>query len=248
MARRGVAVGFGVATHALFALAITAMVVNLHEGMRWGLGGLRGGGALAANTLLLLQFPLLHSTLLGRRGRALLGRLVPLGLGPDLVTTTFALIGSAQLLLTFALWSPSHVTWWDPSGVWAWVQRTLFAGSWLFLGLALRDAGLSLHTGSLGWTAAARGRKPAYRPFSQRGLFRHVRQPVYLGFALTLWTGPVWTPDRLVLALAWTLYCIVGPRLKERRYARRYGEAFAVYRRRVPFMVPRPRRRPRLAS
>lgn len=248
LTRRGLAIGYGVVTHLVFALGIAAMVVNLHQGMRWGLGALHGPLAVVANTLLLLQFPLVHSLLLTRRGRSLLGRVLPLGLGPDLVTTSFALVGSAQLLLTFTLWSPSGVTWWDPSGTSAWIQGTIFAGSWLFLGLALRDAGLSLHTGSLGWTAAARGRRPTYLSFAQRGLFRHVRQPVYLGFALTLWTGPVWTPDRLALALAWTLYCVAGPRLKERRYARRYGESFAVYRRRVPFMLPKTRRSLPVAS
>lgn len=72
--------------------------------------------------------------------------------------------------------------------------------------------------------------------------FRYTRQPVYLAFALTLWTGPVWTPDKLVLALLWTAYCIVGPRFKERRYLQYYGEEFERYRESVPYWLPRKRR------
>ena len=69
--------------------------------------------------------------------------------------------------------------------------------------------------------------------------FAACRQPIYLGFALTLWTGPVWTPDRLVLALPWTLYCLVGPLWKERRFAALHGDRFDAYRQRVPYIVPR---------
>ena len=52
-------------------------------------------------------------------------------------------------------------------------------------------------------------------------------------------TSPVSTPDRLALAVLWTAYCIAGPRFKERRYERRYGDAFRRYQADVPYMAPR---------
>jgi protein-S-isoprenylcysteine O-methyltransferase Ste14 len=48
----------------------------------------------------------------------------------------------------------------------------------------------------------------------------------------------MWTPDRLVLAILWTGYCVVGPRWKERRYLRFHGEKFAAYQSRVPYWLP----------
>ena len=48
----------------------------------------------------------------------------------------------------------------------------------------------------------------------------------------------LFTSDKLALALLWTAYCIVGPRLKERRYVRRHGEAFRHYQAAVPYMAP----------
>jgi protein-S-isoprenylcysteine O-methyltransferase Ste14 len=87
-----------------------------------------------------------------------------------------------------------------------------------------------------------RGRKPRYPEFAHDGLFAHCRQPIYLGFALTLWTGPTWTPDKLLLALVWSAYCAIGPLHKEARYADRFGPAFAEYRRAVPYMLPRRKR------
>ncbi len=71
------------------------------------------------------------------------------------------------------------------------------------------------------------------------GLFRIIRQPIYVAFAITLWTVPVWTPDQLALAICYTTYCLLAPRLKERRFAARYGEMFERYRANVPYAVLR---------
>lgn len=237
---RRVALAWGILTHLIFAAGVGAMVLSLHQGLRTGLGPGRGWSAAVWNLLLVAQFPLAHSFLLGSRGRAVLERLGPAGLGKPLATTTFALVASAQLVLTFVLWSPSGVVWWEPSGAGLVLHTLLFGATWLLLGKALLDAGLALQTGALGWTAVVRGRLPRFGSFPTGGLFRLVRQPVYIGFALTLWTGPVWTPDRLVLAVAWTAYCLAAPRLKERRMSRRYGADYDRYRASVPYMMPRP--------
>lgn len=233
------ALAYGVACHGAFAVAIALMVVNLHSGMLLGRGPFHGPGAWLANTALLLQFPLLHSFLLTRTGRAVLRRLAPPGVADALAPTTYALTAAVQLLLAFALWSPSGIVWWRPEGVMYVAWLLLFAAAWGFLLKALADGGLGLQTGWIGWTAVLRGRRPDYGPMRDRGLFQRCRQPIYLGFALTLWTGPVWTPDHLLVALVWSAYCLIGPLHKERRHARIYGEHFADYRRRVPYMMPR---------
>ncbi len=120
----------------------------------------------------------------------------------------------------------------------------LYAASWLLLLKSIVDAGFPLQTGLLGWWAVARGRAPVYPPMPRRGLFRLCRQPIYLSFALTLWTVPTWTPDQLCVALVLTGYCVLGPLLKEARFGRTFGAEFAAYRRGVPYFVPRsgPRR------
>jgi protein-S-isoprenylcysteine O-methyltransferase Ste14 len=85
----------------------------------------------------------------------------------------------------------------------------------------------------------AADRKPRFPDMPTAGTFRLIRQPIYVAFALTLWTVPVWTPDQLMLASAYTAYCLLAPRLKERRFARRYGARFAAYKARTPYAVPR---------
>ena len=240
--QRLVALCYGLACHASFAAGIAAMIVSLYTGMRIGRGPFTGLAAIGWDVFLLAQFALLHSFLLTARGRRVLARLAPVGLGAALSTTTFAWVSSLQLLLTFCAWSRLGEVWWEPRGWPLWVVTAAYAASWAFLLKAMGEAGLALQTGFLGWGAVARNREPAFAEFAPRGTFRHVRQPVYLAFACTLWTGPVWTPDHLLLALAWTAYCVFGPRLKERRYLRAYGDRYARYRSTVPYWLPLPRR------
>jgi protein-S-isoprenylcysteine O-methyltransferase Ste14 len=237
--QRALAVGLGAANHALFGLGVGSMMLGLHSGMQTGLGPLRGPAAWLANLALALHFPFLHSYLLTPAGRARLARLVPGGLGRELATTTYAMAASLQLLVVFGLWSPSGVVWWEPAGALRTAFDAAFAASWLLLAKAMWDAGLDVQSGSLGWLSVARGRRPAYGPFPQHGLFRLCRQPVYLAFALTLWTGAVWTPDHLAVALVWTAYCALGARVKERRYLAAFGDEFRAYQRRVGFWWPR---------
>lgn len=238
-AQRVIALVFGVLCHGTFALGIGAMILALYSGLTLCRGRLSGAGAIGANVLLLFQFPIVHSLLLTARGRNWLARMAPRRLGAPLSSTTFALISSLQLLVTFTLWSPSQIVLWEPHGALRIAVTVVFASTWFALMKTMADASLALQTGFLGWGAVVRNRRPQEIRFSQRGTFRYVRQPIYVAFALTLWTGPVWTPDHLAIAIAWTIYCILGPLLKERRYLGFYGKEFRGYQARVPYWLPR---------
>lgn len=243
-AARAAALVAGLGCHVAFAAGVGAMMITLYGGMQGGRGTLRGTSAAVADAALLLQFPLLHSFLLSRPGRRLLGRVLPPPVGPRLVPTTYAVVASLQLLLAFLAWSPSGTVWWAAQGGARVAVTAAFAAAWVALGVAMRDAGLSVQTGSLGWTSVWRDRAPAYPPMPTTGTFRLCRQPVYVAFALTLWTVPVWSPDALAIALTWTAYCVVGPLHKEARFRRAFGAAFEAYVRRTPYWLPVGARRP----
>ena len=238
---RVVAVAYGVACHVLFVLGVGIMMFEMAFGMSRGLGTLPAPWRVAANGALLLQFPVLHSLLLSRGGRRLLGRLAPFGLGARLSTTTYVAIASVQVGLLFLLWTPSGVVWWRAGGFWLATTVALYAAAWLLLLKSIVDAGFPLQVGLLGWWAVARGRKPVYPPMPRRGLFRLCRQPIYVAFALTLWTVPRWTPDQLAVATVLTLYCLLGPLFKEARFLRAFGAEFVRYRRDIPYWLPWPR-------
>ena len=240
--RIALALAAGLVTHAVFAAAVLAMIGAMFFGMSQSLGRVPQPWAWAANLLLLLQFPLVHSLLLTGPGRRWLARALPGPHGGTLATTTYALIASVQLLALFALWTPSGVVWWRAEG-WAFAALcTAYAGAWALLVKASFDAGAEVQSGALGWMSLMAGVRPRFPDMPERGLFALIRQPIYVAFALTLWTVPVWTPDQLLLAGVLTGYCLLAPRLKERRFAARYGARFTRYRAEVPYAVPRLRR------
>ncbi|SEM90777.1 hypothetical protein SAMN04488003_10684 [Loktanella fryxellensis] len=233
------ALAFGIVCHAAFAAGVLAMILAMYHGLAESLGSVPWPWAVLANAALIAQFPIVHSLLLTGRGGKLLARLVPGPHGTTLATTSYAIIASIQLLALFVLWTPSGIVWWRAEGAAFWVMTTLYGASWLVLLKASFDAGAEVQSGALGWMSLLARIRPVFPDMPTQGLFRLIRQPIYVAFALTLWTPPVWTPDQLSLAIALTAYCLIAPRLKERRFASRYGDRFATYRAQVPYALPR---------
>ena len=236
--RIALALTFGVAVHVVFTVAVLAMVLAMYFGMSQSFGTVRWPYAALVNALLVLQFPLVHSLFLTSRGTHWLAKLVPGPHGGTLGTTTYAIIASLQLLALFTLWTPSGIVWWSAEGTALYVLTGAYAAAWLMLLKASWDAGAEVQAGALGWMSLMKNAKPRFPDMPTTGLFHLIRQPIYVAFALTLWTVPVWTPDQLALALALTAYCLAAPKLKERRFQQRYGDRFRAYQRRVPYAVP----------
>ncbi len=241
--RIALALAIGALTHLAFAAGVLAMILAMFFGMSESFGRVPAPWNWLVNAMLILQFPLAHSVLLTPRGGRLLARLIPGPHGKTLATTTYALIASVQLLALFALWTPSGIVWWRAEGAVFWAICTAYAASWLLLIKASFDAGAEVQSGALGWMSLMGRIAPRFPDMPTQGLFRVIRQPIYVAFALTLWTVSVWTPDQLMLAVSFTAYCLLAPRLKERRFAARYGDRFARYRAEVPYVVPRLTRR-----
>jgi ubiquinone biosynthesis O-methyltransferase len=239
--RKSLALVYGGLCHGLFMLAVAVMIYEMFFGLSRSWGAFHAPWSWIGNGLLLLQFPIAHSFLLTRPGKAVLRGMAPGGLGSDLSTTSFVIVASVQIILLFGSWSPSGVIWWQADGSMLVVTTILYAGGWLLLLKSMFDAGITLQIGSLGWWAVFRNRMPVFPPLPTGGLFRICRQPIYVSFTITLWTVPTWTPDQLVLAVVLTIYCLTGPLLKEARFSRVFGGEFEAYRSRHPYWLPIPR-------
>lgn len=238
--RRGLAIFYGTLCHGLFLLAVGFAMVTMYMGMTPGyLVHLPKPLAALWDGLLLLQFPLLHSFLLTRKGGGKLARLAPKRYAGTLSTTLFATAASLQMCLLYLCWSPVGSVWWKAEGLTKAVLTALYLGSWLLLGKSMVDSSLAVQAGYLGWLSLFRGRQPNYPDMPETGLFQHCRHPIYLAYILIVWTVPVWTPDQLAVALCLTTYCLLGPLHKEARYLRRYGPRFESYRSRTPYLLPR---------
>jgi hypothetical protein len=141
------AISSGIFCHISFLAAVGAMILMTHFGMTKSFGRAPTIWGIVCNTLLLAQFPLLHSLLLTKRGGRVLKGLAPRAIGADLTTTTYATIASVQTLALFLLWTPSGIVWWRAHGPVSLAIDAMNAGAWLFLLKAIIDAGLSVQTG-----------------------------------------------------------------------------------------------------
>ena len=233
-----VAFTYGVVCQTLFALAVGVMIAAMFFGMTKGFGAVPKPWSYAANFFLVLQFPFMHSILLSKRGSRFLNFLAPSRYAETLKTTSYAIFASVQLLALFALWTPSGVVWWRAEGYLFYAICGFYASSWMLLIKASYEAGAEVQSGALGWMSLAQDKKPVFPDMPTKGLFSIIRQPIYVSFALTLWTVPVWTPDQLALAIAFTAYCLYAPKLKEARFEKRYGARFRAYRNKVPYALP----------
>ena len=236
--RISIAFSYGVMCHIIFALAVSAMIAAMFFGMSESLGRVPEPWFYVTNGVLALQFPIVHSLLLSARGSRLLKWFAPDDYAQTLSTTTYAMVASLQLLMLFALWTPSGVVWWRAEGTAFYFICALYIMSWLLLIKASYDAGAEVQSGALGWMSLAQDKKPVFPGMPTKGLFRIIRQPIYVSFAMTLWTVPVWTPDQLALAITLTAYCLIAPKLKENRFEKKYGARFRAYQRQVPYVIP----------
>lgn len=238
MTQRWTALFIGLVCHLIFIASLVVMSVSLYQGLSQSWFSLPSKAGWVVNLVLVTQFAFGHSWLLSEKGRRFLAKLAPFGLGKPLATTLYAAVASLQLLVLFLFWSPSHILWTAPEGLAHTTMTGFYLASWLLLLKAMKDAGLEIQLGYLGWHSVWSGQEPIYKSFARSGLFKYTRQPIYLAFTLILWFAPTWTPDHLFLAVALTVYCVAAPLLKEKRYLSWHGDAFRRYQARVPYWIP----------
>jgi protein-S-isoprenylcysteine O-methyltransferase Ste14 len=115
--------------------------------------------------------------------------------------------------------------------------------SWVMLGgqalsaLMLLVAALQTDTLSfIGLRQLFEEEKPG--PLVTRGLYNFARHPLYTFSLLFIWLTPNMSWNSLVFDLGVTLYVFIGAYFEERKLQRDFGEAYAEYKRRTPFLIP----------
>jgi len=196
------------------------------------------GIALVINLGLLSLFAVQHSVMARPWFKRGLVRLIP----EAAERSTYVLASSVALILLFWLWSPLGGTVWDvqnPTG--RAVLYGLFAFGFL---LVLYTTFLINHFDLFGlrqvWLYLL-GREYTSLNFVMPGPYRLVRHPLYVGWLFAFWATPTMTLTHLLFAVVTTAYILVAIRFEERDLIDAHPE-YADYKRRVPMMLPIPRR------
>jgi len=198
--------------------------------------GFAAFGSLLADTLLCLLFFIQHSLMVRRRFRVWLTRSVRSEFHGALYASAS---GGCLLLLTF-LWQPMGAAWWSPPAPVHWsmgalILAALAVGWWGSRSLGEFDA-----LGVKPALDAFDGQKQAGSvPFVVRGPYRWVRHPLYLVSLVIIWSGPVFTADRLLHNLLWTIWIVIGAKLEEKDLVACFGAAYRDYQQTVPMLIPK---------
>jgi protein-S-isoprenylcysteine O-methyltransferase Ste14 len=196
--------------------------------------GLRPRAALVWDAVLCLLFFVQHSTMIRRPFRERLGRVVPAHYQP----AVYSIASGVGLLLLVGLWQHSHVLLLVVEGPLRWVLRGLFVVAGAVFLWAVRALG-SLDTFGLGPIRAhLRGTTSRSLPLAIRGPYRWVRHPLYSLFLVMAWASPDLTADRLLFAVLFTGWIVLGTVLEERDLVRDLGEPYREYQKQVPMLVP----------
>lgn len=158
--------------------------------------------------------------------------------------SVYVLLASLVLMLLFWQWRPiPEVIWSAESGIGQAVGWAVFAAGFAMVLLATF---LIDHFDLFGlkqvWNQFV-GRRPEPPRFVTPLFYRLVRHPLYLGFILAFWGGPVMTVGGLLFAAAMTGYILIAIQLEERDLIKFLGPDYEDYRQRVPMLVPGTKRR-----
>jgi protein-S-isoprenylcysteine O-methyltransferase Ste14 len=197
--------------------------------------------ALAIDLVLLSLFALQHSGMARPAFKRWWTRFVP----APVERSTYVLASSLVLILLFWQWRPlPQLVWSVDGGIARGLLYGLSAVGWL---LVLTGTFLISHFDLFGLRQVwfyARRRQAMDEPFVTRAFYRIVRHPLMLGFLIAFWATPTMSAGHLLFALVTTGYILVAVKfLEERDLVAMYGDTYRDYQRRVPMLLPWPKRR-----
>lgn len=193
------------------------------------------GGAIAIELLLLGLFAAQHSVMARPAFKRVWTRVVP----QAIERSTYVLLSCVVTAVLMWQWRSIDIVVWDVQ------QPVLRTAAWVLFGVGwLLVPGVSLlidHFDLFGlrqvWLHFV-GRDYASPQFQAALFYRHVRHPLYIGWAIAFWATPTMTVGHLLFAGVLTVYMAAAAVIEERDLVAHFGHSYEDYRRRVPMFVP----------
>jgi protein-S-isoprenylcysteine O-methyltransferase Ste14 len=194
------------------------------------------GEAILIDVLLLALFAAQHSVMARPAFKRVWTRIIP----EPIERSTYVLVSCAVTILLMWQWRGiDQVIWNAQHPVLRGFLWGLFAIGWLLVPLATL---LINHFDLFGTRQVwfyLRGRDYQSLPFRVPSLYKHVRHPLYIGWATAFWATPTMTAGHLLFAGVLTGYMGLAALIEERDLIAHFGQQYAEYRRLVPMFIPR---------
>jgi methanethiol S-methyltransferase len=193
--------------------------------------------AVAINLALIGAFAVQHSVMARPAFKRWWTRIVP----EPIERSTYVLAATLVLALLLWQWRPvaEPMIWSINDPVVSTILQFIFWMGWAIL---LLSTFLLNHFELFGlrqvW-AHMRGHALPFAVFRTPLLYRQVRHPIYLGFALAFWATPQMSAGHLLFAVAFTGYTLVGIWFEERDLIAQFGDRYRVYREQVGMLLPK---------
>jgi protein-S-isoprenylcysteine O-methyltransferase Ste14 len=190
--------------------------------------------ALVGDGILCALFFVQHSAMIRQSFRTRLSAFIP----PYCHPAVYAIDSGVALTAVVILWQRSPTTLFALEGPLRWLPRVFSAlaiGGFIWGVRALR---VFDPFGRIALTAHLRGRPLAALPLTLRGPYLWVRHPLYSCMVVLIWSVPELSLDRLLFAVLWTVWIILGARLEERDLVAEFGDRYHRYQQTVPMLVP----------
>jgi protein-S-isoprenylcysteine O-methyltransferase Ste14 len=191
--------------------------------------------AILINLGLVALFGVQHSVMARPTFKRWFTRFVP----KEIERSSYVLIGSLILFLTYWQWRPIDIVIWNVTNESA--RTALYAACLGGFGLVVITTFLINHFDLFGlrqvWLQL---RKKAYTAigFKTPGPYKHVRHPLYVGWLSAFWFTPHMTVGHLLFAVANTAYILIAIYYEERNLVDQHGQQYVQYRQRTPKLIP----------
>ena len=232
---------YGIACYAVFFACFVysiAFVGNFEIAPKTIDSGTPGpvGLAIAINLGLLSLFAVQHSVMARPEFKRLWTKVVP----EPAERPTYVLLSTVALVILYTFWQPIGGEVWsvtNPIGAGA-LTATYFTGWALLLYATALIDHFDLFGLRQSWVAF-RGRAYENHPFATPGLYKHVRHPLYLAWAIIFWATPEMSVGHLLFALVTTTYMVLAVFVEERDLLNHFGDAYRRYQETTPKYIPR---------
>lgn len=193
------------------------------------------------NSALVAVFGFLHTTFAQTRVTRAMEAVFP----PQTIRIFYVCLTGTTLFLMMALWQHTGIVVWNMQAPARFVSEIIAAAIyWSLLGVAAIQVShlQPLHFSGLRQLysyAKDVGVPEGTQRLSAKGLYGHVRHPVYTFTLAAFLVTPFMSLDRMIVSGVTLLYLAVAIPIEERKLIAGFGEDYVAYRKKVPALFPR---------